>query len=93
MIVTGFADTAMVGHYSTDALASAAFVNNIFNIPILAILGFTYGLTPLAGALFGRGQKYRVGATVANGVAVNTLFALLMMGIMGVVYFFLDRLG
>lgn len=93
MIVTGFADTAMVGHYSTDALASAAFVNNIFNIPILAILGFTYGLTPLAGALFGRGQKYRVGATVANGVAVNTLFALLMMGIMCVVYFFLDRLG
>ncbi len=41
MIVTGFADTAMVGHYSTDALASAAFVNNLFNIPILAILGFT----------------------------------------------------
>ncbi len=93
MIVTGFADTAMVGHYSTDALASAAFVNNIFNIPILAILGFTYGLTPLAGALFGRGRKYQVGATVANGVAVNALFALLMTALMGVLYFFLDRLG
>lgn len=93
MIITGFADTAMVGHYSTDALASAAFVNNIFNIPILAILGFTYGLTPLAGALFGRGQKYQVGATVANGVAVNSLFALFMTALMGVVYFYLDRLG
>lgn len=93
MIVTGFADTAMVGHYSTDALASAAFVNNVFNIPLLAILGFTFGLTPLAGALYGRGQRHRVGAMVANGLAVNMLFALLMMAGMGALYFFLDRLG
>lgn len=93
MIATGFADTAMVGHYSTDALASAAFVNNIFNIPILAILGFTYGLTPLAGALFGRGRRYRVGGVVANGVMINLAFACLMTALMGVLYFFLDRLG
>lgn len=32
MIVVGFADTAMVGNYSTDALASASFVNNLFNV-------------------------------------------------------------
>lgn len=93
MIVTGFADTAMVGHYSTDALASAAFVNNLFNIPILAILGFTYGLTPLAGALFGRGQRHRVGGVVANGLVVNLIFAVLLMGVMTVVYFCLDRMG
>lgn len=93
MIVTGFADTAMVGHYSTEALASAAFVNNIYNIPLLAILGFTYGLTPLAGALYGRGQKYRVGGMVANGLVANLIFALLMMAVMSVLYFFLDRLG
>lgn len=93
MIVTGFADTTMVGHYSTAALSSAGFVNNIFNIPLLAILGFTYGLTPLAAALFGRGRKHRVGGMVANGLVVNMIFALLMTALMGVGYFFLDRLG
>ena len=29
LIVVGFADTGMVGNYSTDALASASFVNNL----------------------------------------------------------------
>lgn len=93
MIVTGFADTAMVGHYTTEALASAGFVNNLFNIPLLAILGFTYGLTPLAGALFGRGMLRRVGGMVANGLVVNLIFALLMTALMIVGYFFLDRMG
>lgn len=93
MIVTGFADTAMVGHYSTASLASAAFVNNVFNIPLLAILGFSYGLTPLVGALFGRGRFYRAGGIVANGLVVNVLFVVVMMAGMGVLYFYLDRLG
>ena len=40
-IVVGFADNMMVGHYSTDALASASFVNNVFNVAILGVMGFT----------------------------------------------------
>lgn len=38
MIVVGFADTTMVGRYSTDALASASFVNNLFNVAIFACI-------------------------------------------------------
>ena len=52
MIVVGFADNIMVGRYSTEALASASFVNNVFNVAIFLCIGFTYGLTPLIGALF-----------------------------------------
>lgn len=60
MIFVGFADTNMVGRYSTDALAAASFVNNVFNIAILGCLGFTYGLTPLIGALFScKRPRYR----------------------------------
>lgn len=93
MIITGFADTAMVGRYSTEALASAAFVNNIFNIPLMAILGFTYGLTPLIGTLFGRGRLFRAGGMLVPGLTVNLIFAALMMTLMGVLYLFIDRLG
>lgn len=52
MIVVVFADNIMVGRYSTEALASASFVNNVFNVANFACMGFTYGLTPLIGALF-----------------------------------------
>lgn len=93
MIVVGFADNAMVGHYSTDALASASFVNNIFNISILGTIGFTYGLTPLVGALFSRGAKRDIGSMVRAGIVVNTVFATLMLAGMTILYFFLDRLG
>ncbi len=61
-IVVSFADNIMVGHYSTEALASASFVNNLFNVAIFCCVGFTYGLTPLAGALFGKGELRKIGA-------------------------------
>lgn len=32
VIIMGFADTMMLGRYSTDALAAASFVNSVFNL-------------------------------------------------------------
>lgn len=92
-IVVGFADTTMVGHYSTEALASASFVNNVFNVAMFASLGFAYGLTPLVGALFSQGAGHRIGTLMRTAVAANLLFALLLTAIMSVVYFNLHLLG
>lgn len=92
-IVVGFADNMMVGHYSTDALASASFVNNLFNLPIFAAMGFSYGLTPLVGALFTNGRADKIGQVLRAGVLVNILVSLLLMAVMGAVYLNLDRLG
>lgn len=74
MIVVGFADNIMVGHYSTPSLASASFVNNVFNIAILACLGFSYGLTPLVGAMFNQGRLRGIGALMRNGLMINIIF-------------------
>lgn len=93
MIIVGFADTKMVGLYSTEALASASFVNNLFNVCIFACIGFTYGLTPLIGALFSQKRLDAIGNTLRNGVIINILFALLLTAIMTVVYINLHRLG
>ena len=93
MIVVGFADNIMLGRYSTEALASASFVNNVFNMAILCALGFTYGLTPLVGALYGAGDHGRIGSTVAVALKVNVAFNLLLTALMTVLYFFIDRLG
>lgn len=93
MIVVGFADNIMVGHYSTDALAAASFVNNVFNVVMMCSLGFTFGLTPLAGALYSSGKLERTGALTRLALRVNACFTLLLMAVMAVLYFYLDRLG
>lgn len=92
-IVVGFADTTMVGHYSTPALASASFVNNIFNVAVFASLGFAYGLTPLVGALFAQERHRRIGSLMRAALLSNVLFALLLSAVMGVIYLNIDRLG
>ncbi len=92
-IAVGFADNIMVGHYSTEALASASFVNNFFNIAIFACVGFTYGLTPIIGAMYARGETDRIGRAVRVGIWVNTLFTIAVASIMLGIYFNLHRLG
>lgn len=93
MIVVGFADTAMVGRYSTEALASASFVNGLFNTAIFACVGFTYGLTPLVGALYAQKRRADAGAMLRAGVIINLLFSLLVSAVMLTLYFYVDRMG
>lgn len=53
VIILGFADTLMIGHHSTSELGAASFVNNVFNLAIIFSTGFSYGLTPIIGSLYG----------------------------------------
>ncbi|MCM1471232.1 MAG: MATE family efflux transporter [Bacteroides sp.] len=88
-----FADTMMVGHYSTAALASASFVNNLFNVIVFGLLGFAYGLTPIAGAFFAQKRYGRIGSLMRYATIANVGFALLLTAIMTVVYLNVDRMG
>lgn len=93
MIVVGFADTIMVGHYSTMALASASFVNNLFLAAIMACVGFTYGITPLVGALFGQKRLTDIGSLMRCALIANTIFALFVTAIMGYAYSQVHHMG
>lgn len=92
-IAVAFADTMMVGHHSTEALSSASFVNNFFNIALFAAMGFSYGLTPLLGALFVRGGKADIGRMLRAGMRINALFTIALMVVMAAVYANLHNLG
>ena len=93
IIVLSLADTFMVGRYGTDELAAASFVNNMFNLVIMFATGFSYGLTPIVGRLFGTRQYAAIGGQLKNGLFANLLMALLLMLGMTVLYFNLHRLG
>ena len=64
VIVLSFADTMMVGRYGTAELGAASFVNNMFNLVIIFSTGFSYGLTPVVGGLFGKGDSMGVGGAL-----------------------------
>ena len=93
VIVLGFADTLMIGHHSTEGLAAASFVNNMFNLAIIFCTGFSYGLTPVVGSLFGQKKIDGVGGILKNSLAANTLLAVLVCVIMGGLYASLGSLG
>ncbi len=92
-IVLGFADTLMIGHHSTVELGAAAFVNTMFALVIVAFLGFSYGLTPIVGSLFGQHQTTRIGMVLKNAWLANLLLAFVVMVLMLLLYMNLHRLG
>ena len=93
IIILSFADTMMVGRCGTAELGAASFVNNMFNLVIVFSTGFSYGLTPIVGNHFGRGEDNSVGRVLKNALVVNGLTALALMFIMWVLYLNIHRLG
>ncbi|MBR5999912.1 MAG: MATE family efflux transporter, partial [Oxalobacter sp.] len=86
IIVLGFADTIMIGQYSTEALGAAGFVNNLFNLVIVGSIGFAYGLTPLVSSFYSQGKHRGIGRLLKNALAVNTTVGIFFTAIMGVLY-------
>lgn len=93
VIILGFADTLMIGHHSTPELAAASFVNNMFGLAIIFSTGFSYGLTPIVGSLFGQHNYEAAGRSLKNSLAANTVLAVMVCTVMYLLYQNIHRLG
>ena len=92
-IITGLADTIMVGQYGTNELAASSFVNNVLNAFIIFGTGFSFALTPLVGENLARDKRYVVSAWLKNGIVANFLLSLVLMAVLTVIYFNIHRFG
>ena len=92
-VVLGFADTLMIGHHSMMELAAASFVTTMFTLIVIFAMGFSYGLTPIVGAMFGRGEKEEIGGILRNSLAANGLMAVILLAVSVVFYLNLHRMG
>ena len=72
-IITGLADTIMVGQHSTEELAAASFVNNVINAFIIMGTGFSYNLTPLIGQNLAMNKKIVIGGWLKNSLVDSRL--------------------
>lgn len=92
-IITGLADTIMVGQHSTNELAAASFVNNVLNTFIIFGTGFSFALTPLVGENLAREKRYVVSAWLKNGIAANFLLSIVLMAVLTLIYFNVGHMG
>lgn len=92
-IITGLADTIMVGQHSTEELAAASFVNNVFNAFLIFGTGFSFALTPLVGENLARNKKYVVAAWQKNSIVANLILSVILTVILTVIYFNIGHLG
>ncbi|MCR5313988.1 MAG: MATE family efflux transporter [Bacteroidaceae bacterium] len=92
-ILQSFADTIMVGQYGTAELSAAGFVNNIFTFVLYFILGLSYSTTPVVGMLWGKGEKTRARQTLNNSLVLSIVGCVVVMLLLLILYFNIDRLG
>ena len=92
-IITGLADTIMVGQHSTAELAASSFVNNVLNTFIIFGTGFSFSLTPLVGENLALGKKYVVSAWLKNSIVANLILAVVITAILSVIYLNVDHFG
>lgn len=92
-VILGFIDTIMVGQYSGEALSASGFVNSLFNLGIITLIGFSYGATPVIGAFFGRKENDNVGAAFKDSLWANSLAGVIIFGIYTITYLNLHNLG
>lgn len=79
-ITVQLADTAMVGNYGGDdptPLAAVAYATSIFFIVFVTVMGLTFGLTPLVGEHYAKGNKAHASELLRSGFV--------LYGIIGVI--------
>ena len=85
-IITGLADTVMVGQHTTAELAAASFVNNVINSFIILGTGFSFNFTPLIGENLAKGKKAAIGGWLKNSLVANFTTTLLIVVALIVIY-------
>lgn len=93
IIIVSFADTMMVGAYGLNELAASAFVNSLFLVAIVMLLGFAGGVTPIIGALYGKGDHRETGIMLRAALFVNISVSVIFTILMGGLFFLLDYFG
>lgn len=75
-ITVQLADTAMVGYYGGDdptPLAAVSFASNFFFIIFITSMGLTFGLTPLVGEHYAKGNHGYLRRLLHNGFILYTI--------------------
>ena len=67
-VATGFVDTTMSGHVSTDDLAAVSIGSSLFITLYITLMGLVTALNPILSHMLGAGQQAEIGETGRQGL-------------------------
>lgn len=80
-VMTGVADSVMVGWTGATPLAAASFANIFFSIPLFFGVGVSYAITPLVAEAHGAGNETKISEVLRNGSIINLVIAFLLVAL------------
>lgn len=92
-ILIGVVDTLMIGQIGVVPLGAAAFVNNLFVIPLVSLMGLLAAVTIMVSQSKGAGDERQIGRNIRHGLALTALVAICTIALMAGNSLFLDRYG
>ncbi len=89
----GIVDSMMIGRVGTLPLAASAFVLGVFTVVYLVGIGLMLPVAVLVSREHGAGREQEAGEWLRHGTALGVLAGVVMTGLLGLMGFFLNRLG
>lgn len=93
MTLQNLADNMMVGQHSTQELAAAGLINNLFILALLLTVGFSIGAVPVIGSLYAQHRKREIASTLKSSIVADTLQGMAVLLALVVLYFCLPYMG
>jgi len=92
-VMTGVADSVMVGWTGAVPLAASSLANIFFSIPLFFGVGVSYAITPLVAQAEGANDQDKIINTLKNGSLINLATGLILVALIFSVEPFMHAMG
>ncbi len=79
-VMTGVADSVMIGWTGATPLAAASLANVVFTLLLTFGIGITYAITPLVAEAHGRNSPGEVTSILRHGLLIGTVAGAVLVG-------------
>jgi MATE family multidrug resistance protein len=80
-VMTGVADSIMVGWTGATPLAASSFANIFFTLPLFFGVGVSYAITPLVAEAHGANNPKAIIETLRNGFLINMITGVVLVAL------------
>ena len=92
-VMTGVADSVMVGWTGAVPLAASSLANIFFSIPLFFGVGVSYAITPLVAQAEGAHDEKKIIDTMKNGSLINLITGFILVALIFSVEPFMHSMG
>ena len=92
-VMTGVADSVMIGWTGVTPLAASSFANIFFSIPLFFGIGVSYAITPLVAQAEGAYDDSSVISTLKNGALINVATGFILVALIFSIMPFMHSMG